>query len=52
MELMDGGELFDRIVHKEKYTEGEAREVTRILLQTLQYMHTHRRVTCYRAIHT
>lgn len=38
-ELVEGGELFERIVNKECYTEKEARFLVRILLQTLDYMH-------------
>lgn len=36
---MNGGELFDRIVHKSNYTEKEARDLIKILLQTLAYMY-------------
>jgi len=38
-EIMGGGELFDRIVKKEYYTEVEAREVCTITFQALQYCH-------------
>lgn len=38
-ELVEGGELFDRIVSKTNYTEKEARDLTRELLSTLRYMH-------------
>lgn len=38
-ELMKGGELFDRIVKKTSYNENEAREVCRILLDAVGYMH-------------
>eukprot|EP00753_Platysulcus_tardus_P000415 PLAT10435.1.p1 GENE.PLAT10435.1~~PLAT10435.1.p1 ORF type:complete len:364 (-),score=195.57 PLAT10435.1:142-1233(-) len=39
MELMTGGELFDRIVEKEKYTEAEARDVIRKIASALVYCH-------------
>lgn len=38
-ELVMGGELFDRIVKKSKYTEREARDLVYILLSTLAYLH-------------
>jgi serine/threonine protein kinase len=40
MELVTGGELFDRIVEKECYTELEARDTTRILVGAIDYMQT------------
>ena len=39
---MSGGELFDRIVQKEYYTEQEARDVCRILFGALKYCHDRR----------
>ncbi len=39
MELMEGGELFDRIVEKEKYTEKEAQSVILDLAEALDYCH-------------
>ena len=39
MEMMTGGELFDRIVAKEKYTEDEARVVVRKLATAIEYCH-------------
>jgi len=38
-ELMLGGELFDRIVRKTFYNEKEARDLVKILLSTVKYMH-------------
>ena len=40
MELMTGGELFDRIVEKEKYSEEEARQVMVKLCEALVYCHS------------
>ena len=37
-ELVTGGELFDRIVQKSNYTEKEARDLIKVLLQTVAYM--------------
>ena len=39
MEEMSGGALFDRIIEKEKYTEGEARDVVYTLTVALKYCH-------------
>ena len=36
IELMEGGELFDRIVIKTVYTEREARDTVKILLSILK----------------
>ena len=38
-ELVEGGELFDRIVSKSHYSEKEARDLVRIFLETMAYMH-------------
>ena len=38
-ELVEGGELFDRIVSKSHYTEREARDLIKIMLETMAYMH-------------
>jgi len=38
-ELVEGGELFDRIVKKAHYNEKEARDLIKSLLETLKYMH-------------
>ncbi|OQR83320.1 26S proteasome non-ATPase regulatory subunit [Achlya hypogyna] len=40
MDLVEGGELFDRIVEKEYYTEKECRDLIKILLETIQYCHS------------
>jgi len=38
-ELVQGGELFDRIVSKSHYTEKEARDLVKMFLETMAYMH-------------
>jgi serine/threonine protein kinase len=38
-ELVEGGELFDRIVARSKYSEKDARDIVRTLMETLLYMH-------------
>ena len=43
-ELVSGGDLFDRIIHKTTYTEKEARDLLRIFFQTMAYMHDTQRV--------
>ena len=40
IELISGGELFDRIVEKEKYTEREARRVIKQLTEAMSYSHS------------
>merc|ERR1711916_4161 len=39
-ELVQGGELFDRIVTKMHYTELEARDLIKIFISTMHYMHS------------
>lgn len=39
LELLTGGELFDRIVKKGSYSEKEASEVIRSVVSALQYLH-------------
>jgi calcium/calmodulin-dependent protein kinase I len=39
MELMEGGELFDRIVEKESYSELEAAETIRPIIDSIRYCH-------------
>lgn len=39
IEFMRGGELFDRIVRKAYYNEKEARDLCRILLDAVKYIH-------------
>ena len=47
-ELVCGGELFERIVQRDHYSEREARDTVGVLLSVLQYLHgigiTHRDV--------
>ena len=39
MELMTGGDVFDRIVSMKQYSEADARDLVRILLESVSYMH-------------
>jgi calcium/calmodulin-dependent protein kinase I len=39
MELMEGGELFDRIVEKEAYSEKEAAETLKPIVDAIRYCH-------------
>jgi serine/threonine protein kinase len=39
MDYMTGGDVFDRIVEKNHYTEKDARDLVRILLKAVRYMH-------------
>jgi calcium/calmodulin-dependent protein kinase I len=39
MEIMTGGELFDRIVEKESYTEQEAADTIRPIVDAIRYCH-------------
>ena len=41
-EKVMGGMLFDRLVAKQAYTEKEARDVCKILLEVLEYCHENR----------
>lgn len=40
LEYMEGGELFDRIVQKSKYSEREARDLIKSLVETLDSIHS------------
>ena len=44
MELLHGGDLFDRIVQKGNYSESEARKVMRRLLNAVYYLHEEQNV--------
>ena len=39
LELMDGGELLDRIITKDHYSEGDARNIVITLAEALSYLH-------------
>jgi serine/threonine protein kinase len=40
MQLVEGGDLFDRILKRKKYPESDARDVMSYLLSALAYLHT------------
>lgn len=40
LELMSGGELFDRVVEKEHYSEKEAADTIRPIVDALRYCHS------------
>lgn len=40
MELMDGGDVFDRILSLQRYTEKDARDLVRFLLETINFIHS------------
>ena len=40
MELMNGGDVFDRILSLQRYTEKDARDLVRFLLETVNYIHS------------
>jgi len=40
LELMTGGELFDRIVDKEHYSEKEASDTIRPIIDAIKYCHS------------
>lgn len=48
MELMQGGELFDQILDKEQFSELEARDATRSIIDAIAYCHT--KGICHRDI--
>lgn len=39
MELMAGGDVFDRIIDMKTYTEKDARDLAKVLLEAVHYMH-------------
>jgi calcium/calmodulin-dependent protein kinase I len=41
MELVTGGELFDRIIARQHFSENDARDVMHVLISTIKHMHTH-----------
>lgn len=47
LEYMQGGELFERIVQREFYSEYDAKEVVLVLTKVLQYLHVQHKI-CHR----
>lgn len=41
MEFLSGGDVFDRIVERNHYTEKDARDLTKTLLEGVEFLHTH-----------
>jgi calcium-dependent protein kinase len=41
MELMEGGELFDRVIERKKYTEKDAADAAYQMLLAVAYIHSH-----------
>ncbi len=39
MELVTGGELFDKIVERGNYSEADAAELTRAIVEAIAYLH-------------
>ena len=39
LELLEGGELFERLIEKSSFNEAEARDIAKTLLDTLKYCH-------------
>ena len=39
MELMQGGELFEKILTTEQFTENDARECVKALIDAIRYCH-------------
>jgi calcium/calmodulin-dependent protein kinase I len=46
MELMSGGDLFDRIGKKKAYSEGDARDLVVKMLKAMSYCHSHKIAHC------
>lgn len=44
--MCEGGELFDRIIEKEKFSENEARDIFIQIMQALNYCHSNK--ICHR----
>lgn len=41
MEILEGGDVFDRIVQRSHYTEKDARDLARALLEAVEFLHSH-----------
>jgi serine/threonine protein kinase len=42
LEKVDGGELLDRLIHKTKYDECEARDLCKIVMEAMRHCHEHK----------
>ena len=42
LEMVHGGELLDRLIEKSAYTEREARDVCKIVMEAMQHCHDHK----------
>lgn len=42
MEYLTGGDVFDRIVERNHYTEKDARDLTRSLIEGVEFLHSHK----------
>lgn len=40
-ELVTGGELFDRIIKRQKFNEADARDLIHVLIETIRHMHSY-----------
>jgi serine/threonine protein kinase len=52
MELMAGGDVFDRIIKMNHYTEKDARELAKVLLEAVDYMHKVSKLTVDKCRHS
>jgi serine/threonine protein kinase len=41
MELVTGGELFDRIIARQHFSENDARDLIHVLIETIRHMHSY-----------
>lgn len=41
MELLQGGELFNQIIQKDQFSEHEAREAVKVIIDAISYCHSY-----------